>query len=167
VISRVVEAFQGSEDIKVLYGIQDFIDPQTGRVLLVWGRQEEPSTIKRRMYLPHPTVFCRKEVYDKVGLFRKDYRYAMDYEWALRVVKFTRPYFLNYKLACMRDMGHSGKHYKGSLAETTRALWEHGHYWAWLQMKLRNAVKILLTELGLKRLIFWLWQRNVGPAKHL
>ena len=162
VVSRVVKAFEGSPDIKVTYGIQDFVDPDTGAVLLSWGKGSEPAEIRKRMYLPHPTVFCRREVYEKAGLFREDYRYAMDYEWAMRVTRFTRPYFINHKLAVMRDMGSSGKNYRISLSEGARALRENGYYFDYLLTLGRNLVKIVLIELGLKDLLYKLWAKNVS-----
>lgn len=165
VVGRVIKAFKQSDDIKVVYGTQDFIDPFTGEVLLRWGRAAEPSEIRKRMYLPHPTVFCRREVYEKVGLFRTDYRCAMDYEWAIRLTKYTKPYFLNYRIACMRDIGTSGNLYRQSLAETARALKEHGYYLDYLSTMTRNIVKRLLIKTGLKGLLYRLWEKNVHPPK--
>jgi glycosyltransferase involved in cell wall biosynthesis len=163
VIGKVVEAFGASEQVEVVYGIQDVVDPDTGETKVHWGREAEPSEIRKRMYMPHPTVFCKKEIYDRTGLFRKDYKLAMDYEWAIRVTKHTRPRFVNYKLACMRDMGASGKNYKIALGESARALREHGYYLDYLFMMARNCIKMLLIKLGMKSLLYELWERNVRP----
>jgi glycosyltransferase involved in cell wall biosynthesis len=163
VLGRVAEVFSNSPDIKALYGIQDYIDPVAGRTLLTWGRDSDPSEIKKRMYIPHPTLFVRRKVYDEIGLFRLDYRVAMDYEFAIRLTKYTRPYFLNYKIACMRDMGTSGKQYLKSFREVVKALMEHGYYMAALLTILRNAAKQVLILLGLKRVLYRLWERNVSP----
>ena len=35
--------------------------------------------------LCHPTVLARKALYDRIGLFDTRYRYAMDYDWLLRL----------------------------------------------------------------------------------
>jgi glycosyltransferase involved in cell wall biosynthesis len=163
VIRKVVDVFSKSPEIKAVYGIQDFIDPATGKTLLTWGREAEPSEIKKRMYIPHPTLFVKKEVYDAIGLFRLDYKVAMDYEFAIRLTKHTRPYFLNYKIACMRDMGTSGKQYKKSFREVVKALDEHGYYISALLAIVRNSVKQVLIWLGLKRLLYRLWEKNVSP----
>ena len=56
------------------------------------------------MYISHPTLFCKKEVYEDIGYFRKDLKYTMDYEWVIRLVKYTRPYFLNKRIAVMTSV---------------------------------------------------------------
>ncbi len=163
VVGRVADVFSQSPHIQALYGIQDFIDPVTGKVLLTWGRDTDPSEIKKRMYIPHPTLFVHREVYEKIGLFSLDYRVAMDYEFAMRLTKFTRPFFLDYKIACMRDMGTSGRQIKGALKESVKALIEHGYYFSALAAFFRNSVKQLLIWFGLKKLLYKLWERNVSP----
>jgi glycosyltransferase involved in cell wall biosynthesis len=163
VIRKVADLFIKSPEIKAVYGIQDVIDPVMGKVLLTWGRDEEPSEIRKRMYIPHPTLFLRREVYEEIGLFRTDYRIAMDYEFALRLTRYTRPYFLNYKIACLRDMGASGRHWKQGFREVVRALLEHGYYFSAATMAFRNAVKTVLISLGMKGLIYRLWEKNVSP----
>jgi glycosyltransferase involved in cell wall biosynthesis len=40
--------------------------------------------LEDEMTMNHPTVFVRKQVYDRVGLFNNDYSCAMDYEMMLR-----------------------------------------------------------------------------------
>ena len=163
VIGNVVDAFARDDKIKAVYGVQDYIDPATGRTLLTWGRETAPSEIKKRMYIPHPTLFVRREVYDEIGDFRKDYRVAMDYEFAIRLTKYTTPSFLNYKIARMRDAGASGRQSNNALKESVRALFAHGYYFSSLTTALRNITKQLLIWLGLKKLLYALWERNVSP----
>ena len=163
VLSKVADVFSRSRGIKALYGIQDFLDPVTGNILLTWGRDADPAEIKKRMYIPHPTLFVRREVYAMIGLFRLDYKFAMDYEFAIRLTKYTRPYFLNYRIACMRDVGTSGKLYRKAFQESVRALTVHGYYFASFLTVFRNAAKQLLIWLGLKRLLYRLWEKNVSP----
>lgn len=163
VVLKVAGVFAKSPEIKAVYGILDFLDPVTGEVLLTWGRNCDPSEIKKRMYIPHPTLFVRKEVYEEIGLFRTDYRIAMDYEFALRLARYTRPHFLNYKIACARDMGASGRQWKRGFREVVRALLEHGYYFPAAIMAFRNAVKAILILLGVKGLLYRLWKKNVSP----
>jgi glycosyltransferase involved in cell wall biosynthesis len=165
VVGRVADVFRQSPHIKALYGSQDFIDPATGKTLLTWGRDSDPSEIKKRMYIPHPTLFVRREVYDEIGPFRLDYKVAMDYEFAMRLTKYTRPYFLKYKIAYMRDIGTSGRQYRQAFNESARALIEHGYYFSALLTLLRNTAKQVLIGLGLKRFLYRLWGKNVSPRK--
>ena len=163
VLRRVAEVFEHSPQIKALYGSQDYMDPVTGNTLLTWGRDTDPAEIKKRMYIPHPTLFVRRKVYDDIGLFRLDYEVAMDYEFAIRLTKFTRPYFLDYRIACMRDVGASGIKYRKAFQESVRALGEHGYYMAAFFAFLRNSAKQVLIWLGLKKLLYRLWEKNVSP----
>jgi glycosyltransferase involved in cell wall biosynthesis len=163
VVRRVAGAFAWDDRTTVVYGIMDFIDPETGEVILEWGRHEAPSAIRQRMYMPHPTMFCRREVYETAGLFRKDYRAAMDYEWAMRVTKQTRQKLLDFKIACMRDMGTSGQYYDQTFKETVMALNEHGYYFDALKARARNLVKKALYDAGLRSVVKRVWSRNVNP----
>ncbi len=66
------DLFFHSSDGKVLYRING--DPNYARTI----RSKMPE-------LCHPTLLARKSSYDRVGLFDTRYRYAMDYEWVLRL----------------------------------------------------------------------------------
>jgi glycosyltransferase involved in cell wall biosynthesis len=163
VIRRVVETFKQSEDIKMVYGILNYVDPNTGESIMLWGRDTDPSEIRKRMYLPTPTIFSRGEIWDRVGPFSESYNYADDYEWAIRALKITRLYFLNHTITCMRDMGRSGQNYREALAETARALKQNGYYLDYVKTLVRNIIKTVLIELGLKDIVYRIWARNVSP----
>ena len=163
VIGRVAEVFRKSPEVKALYGIQDYIDRDTGKVMFKWGRDSDPSEIMKRSYIPYPTLFVSRDVYKAIGLFRTDHQVAMDYELMIRLVKHTKPYFLNYTIACMRAMGVSGMQYVTSFKETQRALWENGHYFAAIMMGIRNTAKFILIKLGMSDVLFRLWAGNVSP----
>lgn len=60
------------ENGEVLYRING--DPDYTRII----RSKMPEVC-------HPTVLARRSTYDRYGLFDTRYRYAMDYEWVLRV----------------------------------------------------------------------------------
>lgn len=49
-----------------------------------------------------PAVFLRKDLVDKVGLFGPQYRYAFDYDYWLRCLKYALPHRLHRKLAVFR-----------------------------------------------------------------
>jgi glycosyltransferase involved in cell wall biosynthesis len=58
----------------------------------------------------HPTVFVKRTVYSNIGLFRLDFKIAMDYEWLLRGkakgINFT---YIDECLSNMRIDGISGE----------------------------------------------------------
>jgi glycosyltransferase involved in cell wall biosynthesis len=49
-----------------------------------WEVRSRDSGLEQAMTIGHPTVFARRELYERLGLFRLDFRLAMDYEWLLR-----------------------------------------------------------------------------------
>lgn len=82
--------------------------------------------IKRETSIHHSTVFIKKNIYDAYGGFDVNYKYAMDYEFLLRLkmneVKF---YALNDVLANSRLEGISDKNNKYALEETRLARLNH------------------------------------------
>jgi glycosyltransferase involved in cell wall biosynthesis len=49
-----------------------------------WDIRSDPLGLEHTMTIGHPTVFARRSLYERLGLFRLDFRLAMDYEWLLR-----------------------------------------------------------------------------------
>ena len=45
------------------------------------------NSLKNGWMPPHPTIFVKKEVFAKVGLYDKSFRISGDYEWVLRAFK--------------------------------------------------------------------------------
>ena len=78
------------------------------------------------MTVGHPTVFARRALYDRIGLFRVDYRQAMDYEWLLRA-RGAGATFVNVQrcLANMETGGRRRPRWRRSLAEVARARATH------------------------------------------
>ena len=58
-----------------------------GRVLYrIKGDPDYTRIIRSKMpEVNHPTVLARRSIYERAGLFDLRYRFAMDYEWVLRV----------------------------------------------------------------------------------
>lgn len=57
-----------------------------GATFLYRGEPGYTRTIRRRMpNLNHPTVLARRTCFERVGLFDRRYRCAMDYDWFLRL----------------------------------------------------------------------------------
>lgn len=89
VISLVVNLFTDNS-VDVVYGDASFFSSNNvnkikrvyksdllTRKNLAWGKM--PA---------HPSIFIRKEVYDKVGYFKTNYKIAADYEFLCRLIKF-------------------------------------------------------------------------------
>lgn len=92
VISEVMAAFSADPDLEAVHADLVYVDYyNTNRVVRHWkSRNFDEISIKRGFIPAHPTVFLRRSVYNKVGLFNTDFRLAADYEFLLRVFHVYR-----------------------------------------------------------------------------
>ncbi len=82
----------------------------------------DPAHLRRGMTVAHPTMFVRRALYRKIGLYRLDFLLAMDYEWALRAVTAGARYVaLNQCLANMQGGGVGDRRWRDSQREVARA----------------------------------------------
>lgn len=86
VISQVMRVFE-DPTIEAVHADLVYVDQdETTKVKRHWkSRPCTPKSLARGFIPAHPTVFLRREVYDKVGLFDLDFRLAADYEFLLRI----------------------------------------------------------------------------------
>lgn len=114
-VEKAVKAFQ-TNSAEVLYGDCIYIYESGKRVRNIKYPLEAMWYL---MVTPHPTVFVKKEIYQKYGIFDESYRMAADYELMLRFysagVKFS---YLEYDMAYFRSGGASTKQVIQSLQET-------------------------------------------------
>lgn len=115
--------------------------------------------IRVAMPYNHPTMFFKKEVFNEVGLFDKNFRYSMDFEFVCRLIKKydvskTGFYLDTNPMVVMRAGGASWKNEIESIKETKVALKQH-EYWnlkALFHFTLRIIrihLKKILDKLGL------------------
>ena len=88
IISEMVEFMQGN-DLDAAYGDLVYVNcKNTNRITRFW----KTGTYKKRAFsygwvIPHPTFFCRKQVFEKYGYFNEDFQIAADFELMLRFVE--------------------------------------------------------------------------------
>ena len=81
--------------------------------------QGDHKILGKMMSVNHPTVFVKKEVYDRLGLFNEQYSTAMDYELMVRFASNKcRFVYLPEVLANMRWDGTSDKYWARGCRET-------------------------------------------------
>jgi glycosyltransferase len=88
VLSEVHKKFlETSADI--VYGDLQYIDRNNPeKVIRYWRSCCFNNILIRKGWMPpHPTMFVRKEVYQRYGLFNPGYRIAADYDFILRVLQ--------------------------------------------------------------------------------
>lgn len=96
----------------------------------------------------HPALFVRREVFERAGLFRTDYRIAGDYEWVARAFKgdTLRYHYLPEVLVHMQTGGVSTGGWRNSIVlnqEVLRACRENGIATNWFKLLSKYPLKAL------------------------
>ena len=129
VFENVVKVFEET-GCDAVYGDLVYIDgKQSNKVVRTWvaGHYDKKLFYKGWMP-PHPTVFIRKEVYKKHGLFNLKFKSSSDYELLLRLMflKNIKVQYIPEVLVHMRTGGQSNKSLSNRLAA------HREDYMAWL-----------------------------------
>lgn len=116
------------------------------------SRRFSPERIAWGWMPAHPTLFLRREVFQRFGLFRTDFRIAGDYEFAARIFKGAnlRYRYLPEVLVRMRTGGVSTGGLRSTLLlnrEVLRACRENG---------IRTNLLMLLSKYPIKALEYFL-----------
>lgn len=87
VLAQVMETFERT-DCDAVYGDLVYVDKNnTDHVVRYWKAGEyKANAFKWGWMPPHPTVFVRRTLYEKHGLFNTDMKTAADYELLLRMI---------------------------------------------------------------------------------
>jgi len=113
--------------------------------------------LSKEMTIHHPTIFVRKILYQECGLYRVDYKYAMDYELALRFfLKSKRFVYVPETLANMSFNGASDMNWNKAIRESKYAKLDNGldrisSYIYYMKQIFRSYIARLLKRLGLNR----------------
>ena len=110
VLSDIVLIFKNN-DVDGVYGDLQYVkSTDINNVIRNWkSRKFYPEMIKNAWMPPHPTLFLRKEVYEKHGHFDTSFKIAADYEFILRIFKdqFLKFEYLPKTITTMRLGGIS------------------------------------------------------------
>lgn len=160
--ARVVEIFR-DDNILFFHGDIFFSDEVHGSNV----RKPLLCPITDAMPYNHPTMFFRKSLYDKFGMFDVAYKYSMDFELICRleknIIDFRNKgfYFDVTPIVFMSSGGASYKNELNSIHEVKRALIRYGFWNCRAKRKyffrlMRIKFKGILSLLKLNSLIkFW------------
>ena len=107
----------------------DLVYVEQNRIVRYWKMGK--GKIRQGWMPGHPTLFLKREVYEKYGLYKTDYRVSADYEFMVRVLK-NEAVKLAYIPEVIVNMFYGGTSTEGiqgyfiSLKEGHRALEENG-----------------------------------------
>nr|WP_298898251.1 glycosyltransferase family 2 protein [uncultured Altererythrobacter sp.] len=112
VVGKIARAF-AKPDVQGVYGDLQYVsasDPR--RVVRHWSAGDySPHLLKRGWMPPHPTLYLRREIFEKFGLYDTSFRIAADYDAMLRYLAHGRIKlaYIPEVLVKMRMGGESNK----------------------------------------------------------
>lgn len=127
VLSDMVSVIEeeGSDGV---HGDLYYVDEE-GNPVREW-KMGNTKTIRDGWMPAHPTLYLKKEVYDRFGVYKTDYRIAADYEYMIRILK-NKDVRLSYIPRVLVHMFYGGtssgglSNYMLSFKEGKRALEEN------------------------------------------
>jgi len=147
VVARIAAAFD-DPDVDAVYGDLDYVarlDPY--RVLRRWRSGAfQRQSLSTGWMPPHPTLYLRRKLYERLGTFDTGYRIASDYEFMLRLLsdRHVKVAYLPEVLVRMRMGGASNRSLANMLRksrEDYKALRSH-HVGGLIALALKNLRKI-------------------------
>ena len=150
IISQVVAEFNTNQEIDMVLGNVDFVDPNNlNSMIRFYSSFKFKPWMMRFGFMPaHPGAFIKKTAYDRIGNYTLGYKIGADFEWFVRAfftkkLAFTK---LNKSLVRMREGGVSTSglsSYWVSSKEQLRALKTNGVYSNLLFVFTRLPIKLL------------------------
>lgn len=147
-IETVTNLFKLNSEIKWLHSKYQLI---RGNQEVIIGKPFEKEKLYRGMRsVCHQTMFIKKELHDKYGLYNTDEKIGMDYDFLCRIANenflFTKSVLINFAPA-----GASSKMYLKALKDAKRIYNKHfGNsfkLWLW-QIRLRSLYYLLKSPIG-------------------
>lgn len=143
VLLSIAKVFE-QQDIDAVYGDLEIIN-QHHQIIRKWcSGQCNSSSFNLGFMPPHPTFYCRRNLFEKFGFYSLEYGSAADYELMLRFIHLykIRSFYLKKVMVKMRVGGISSK----NLKNRTKA-------WAFdLKAMRKNKIMFPLLALMLKPL---------------
>lgn len=116
---KCLDLFSNNLDIDFIYAAIEFHHPTSGKHIY-----HPAGTKMGDMPFPHPSLIVKKSVFEKVGGFSEDYKMAMDYDFAYRMLslKFKGYYYTESVVVKMDGNGISSNSTIQGLEERTSIL---------------------------------------------
>jgi len=114
ILQKVRETFEKHPDIQWCHGKLNLL---RGGIWVQIGKPFDRSKLYRGMRgTLHPTMYIRRPLYEKYGLFDINLKMAMDYDFLCRIA--NEPfYFIDYPLATFDPTGVSTNNYLNAMKE--------------------------------------------------
>lgn len=148
ILQTVDNAFK-SHEIDAIYGDIHFIrDGNPQKCIRYYSsRMFTPFWLRFGFMPAHPSFYCKREVFEKAGLYSLDYKIGADYEMMVRLFKKYRimSQYINKDFVTMRTGGASNNNVRSRITlinEDVKACKENGVYTNCLFVMLKFMYKI-------------------------
>ncbi len=126
VIARVAAALSADPKLEAVYGDLCYVrQDQPSQIVRYWRSSSfVPGLFARGWCPPHPTLFVRREVFERFGTFDLNYRIAADMELMARLIEVHRIQvrYIPQVLVHMR-MGGTTNRSLGNILQQNREIW--------------------------------------------
>jgi len=147
IISKLANQFD-KENVDGVYGDLQYVDKNNiGKIIRYWKSTNFNFSLLKKGWMPaHPTLFLKKEVYEKHGFFNLTYQISADYDFMLRILKDDSLKFgyLPKVITKMRIGGASNGSINNIIKKTKedyRAI-RSNHIGGWFSILIKNTSKI-------------------------
>jgi len=108
-VEKVIEIFGKNKSISIVHGqMVSVFESSIGTYKKLNDKQTNLKKLKHKMVINHPTVFIKKNCYNKYGVFNIEYKIAADYELMLRYYNYDLKFqYINDVLSYFRVDGTS------------------------------------------------------------
>lgn len=151
-IERIVDGFI-SQEIDAVYGYTRCVCQENTAVIRGASNSKffKPWMLRGGYQLSHPSFYCKKELYDKYGLFKTKYKIAADFDLLVRLIllKKVKLHYVPAEIATFRMGGASTKglkSFKVMYDEQRQILKENGIRTNMFFFLLRYAFKIFVNS---------------------
>ena len=101
-IQDIIETFK-QKNIDIVYGNLEYINEE-GKIIRNWLSQSYKKGLVKKAWMPaHPTFYCKKDIYDRLGGYNDSFKIGGDFELCLRFLEINQvpSFYLNKKLVKM------------------------------------------------------------------
>ena len=148
IISDIAKVFIEKPQLDSIIGNIAFINDMEKIVRVYNSKSWRPNRLQYGFMPPHPSFYCKRELFHKLGGYKKDYKIAADYELLIRFLKIHQItyYQLNTVMVYMNLGGVSTNGFKSIFLlnrEVKRACEENGLNTNYLKLYSKYFLKIL------------------------
>lgn len=135
ILQTVADSFENNNRLDALYGDIHFVrDGSPDKCVRYYSsRMFSPFWLRFGFMPAHPSFYCKREVFEKAGLYSLDYKIGADYEMMVRLFKKYRikSQYINKDFVTMRTGGASNNNVRSRwtlINEDVKACRDNGIY---------------------------------------